>query len=54
MRHKHPVQEFDHTLKALFGSEVADILPLLLPEAEYLGEQNIELDRTMLKADLVY
>ena len=54
MQHKRPAQEFDQTLKALFGTEVAEILPLLLPEAEYLGEQNIELDRTMLKADLVY
>ena len=53
-QHKRPAQEFDQTLKALFGSEVADILPLLLPEAEYSGEQNNENDRTKLKADLVY
>ena len=54
MQKKHNVQEFDQTLKALFGKEVADILPLLVPEARVLDEQNIELDRTTLKADLVY
>jgi len=36
------------------GDEVAEILPNLLPEAEYISEQNIEIDRTTLKADLVY
>ena len=54
MQQKRPTQEYDQTLKALFGEEVAEILPLLLPEAEYLGEQNIEIDRSILKADLVY
>ena len=54
MQQKRLTQEYDQTLKALFGEEVAEILPLLLPEAEYLGEQNIEIDRSILKADLVY
>ncbi len=36
------------------GDEVAQILPNLLPEAEYVGEENIEVDRSTLKADLVY
>lgn len=36
------------------GDEVAEILPNLLPEAEYIGEENIEVDRTTLRADLVY
>lgn len=51
---KHRKQEYDNSLKALFGEEVKEILPLLLPEAEYIDEQNIEIDRTMLKADLVF
>src|SRR5205823_13217244 len=29
-------------------------LPKLLPESEFIGEQNIEIDRTTLRADLVY
>jgi len=36
------------------GDEVAEILPKLLPESEYISEQNIEIDRTTLRADLVY
>jgi hypothetical protein len=36
------------------GDEVAEILPHLLPEAEFVGEENIEVDRSTLKADLVY
>jgi hypothetical protein len=33
MQHsKQPGQQFDDTLKALFGNEVADILPRLLPD----------------------
>ena len=36
------------------GDEVAQILPNLLPESEYISEENIEIDRTTLKADLVY
>jgi len=36
------------------GDEVAEILPNLLPEAEYISEQNTEIDRTILKADLMY
>jgi hypothetical protein len=47
-------QPYDSALKSLMGDEVAEILPNLLPEAEYIGEQNIEIDRTTLKADLVY
>jgi hypothetical protein len=46
--------EYDNTLKALFGDEVAQILPALLPDSHVVGEENIETDRTKLKADLVY
>jgi hypothetical protein len=47
-------QPYDRALKSLLGDEVAEILPILLPESELLNEQNIEIDRTTLKADLVY
>jgi len=52
-------QLYDTTLKALFGDEATQIIPYLLPGAELLGEpsdeeRNIEIDRSTLKADLVY
>lgn len=47
-------QPYDSALKSLIGDEVAEILPNLLPGAEYISEQNIEIDRTTLRADLVY
>ncbi len=47
-------QPYDSALKSLLGDEVAEILPNLLPGAEFIGEQNIEIDRTTLRADLVY
>ena len=47
-------QPYDSALKSLLGDEVAEILPKLLPDSEYIDEQNIEVDRTTLKADLVY
>lgn len=47
-------QPYDSALKSLMGEEAAEILPHLLPETEYIREENIELDRTTLKVDLVY
>jgi hypothetical protein len=47
-------QLYDSALKSLPGDEVAEILPSLLPGSQYVSEQNIEIDRTTLKADLVY
>lgn len=47
-------QPYDSALKSLMGDEVAEILPNLLPESEYISEENIEIDRTTLKVDLVY
>jgi hypothetical protein len=47
-------QEFDNTLKALFGSEAREIIPRLVPGTEVVDDKNIEIDRTILKADLVY
>ncbi|MDQ2885768.1 MAG: hypothetical protein M3Y39_06745 [Chloroflexota bacterium] len=47
-------QEFDNTLKALFGKEAGEIVPRLVPGTEVIDDKNIEIDRTILKADLVY
>jgi len=47
-------QIYDETLKSLFGHEVAEILPILIPEAEFISESNIEIDRTIVKADLLF
>ncbi len=54
MQQKAQAHEYDNTLKALFGDEAAEIIPQVLPEAELVGEYNIEIDRSKLKADLVY
>jgi predicted transposase YdaD len=54
MIHKRQTQEYDNSLKALFGDEAPDILSYLLPGTELVGEENIEIDRSKLKADLVY
>jgi hypothetical protein len=54
---KHPQPEAqiqDRTLKSLFGDEADQIVPRLLPGSQLLGERNIEIDRSTLKADLVY
>ncbi len=47
-------QVYDNTLKALFGNEAAEILPRLVPGTILHDEKNIEIDRSQLKADLVY
>jgi hypothetical protein len=53
-RKKKQPQEIDNTLKVLFGKEATKILPRLVPEVEIITDQNIEMDRTTLRADLVY
>jgi hypothetical protein len=47
-------QPYDSALKSLLGNEVAEIIPNLLPGSKFISEQNIEIDRTTLKPDLVY
>ncbi len=52
-------QPYDSMLKALLGDEASEIIPNLLPGAELLGvpsdeERNIEINRSTLKADLVF
>src|SRR2546429_728028 len=51
-------QPYDNTLKALFGKEADQIIPYLLPGAEFVGnlrdeERNIEINRSTLKADQI-
>lgn len=41
-------------MKALFGQEADEILPILVPGCELVDTENIEIDRTMLKAALAY
>lgn len=45
---------YDSALKSLLGDDVAEILPNLLPGAEFISEQNVEIDRTTVRADIVY
>ncbi len=47
-------QLYDRALKSLLGDEALEILPQLIDDVVLLGEQNIEIDRSTLKADLVY
>ena len=65
MKNNPNQQQYDGTLKGLFGEQAAGIIPYLLPmaqlEATPLGaeketgaELNIEINRTTLKADLLY
>jgi hypothetical protein len=54
VKQKQQTQIYDETLKSLFGQEIAEILPILLPGAEFLSESNIEIDRTIVKADLLF
>ena len=36
-------QPYDHALKSLMGDRAAEIIPQLLPEAELVSEENIEI-----------
>ncbi len=47
-------QPYDHALKSLMDDRAAEIIPQLLPEAELVIEQNVEIKRELLRADLVY
>ena len=47
-------QPYDHALKSLLGDHAAEIIPQLIPDTEVVREQNVELKRELLRADLVY
>ncbi len=51
---KEQAQQYDNSLKALFGDEAPSIVSQLLAGAVVTGEKNVEIDRSKLKADLVY
>ena len=47
-------QPYDRALKSLMEDHAAEMLPEILPESKLLAEQNVEITRTNLRADLVY
>ncbi len=47
-------QPYDRALKSLLGDEAPEILPYLLQSVKLIGEENVEIDRSTLRADLVY
>jgi hypothetical protein len=47
-------QPYDHALKSLMSDHAAEIIPQLLPDTEVIREQNVEIKRELLRADLVY
>ncbi len=47
-------QPYDRALKSLMEDHAAEMLPEILPESKLLTEQNVEITRTNLRADLVY
>lgn len=51
---KVDAQPFDNLVKALFGLDGAQIIPELVPGAQVVDAQNVEIDRSKLKADLVF
>ncbi len=51
---QHESQPYDRALKSLLGDEAPEILPYLLQGVQFIGEENIEIDRSTLRADLVY
>ena len=51
---KVDAQPFDNLTKALFGLDGAQIIPELVPGVQVEAAQNIEIDRSKLKADLVF
>ena len=47
-------QPYDRALKSLMEDHAAEMLPEILPESMLIAEQNVEITRTNLRADLVY
>jgi predicted transposase YdaD len=54
LQHKADTQPYDNDTKALFGQDGARIIPELIAGAEVLSSQNVEVDRSKLKVDLVF
>jgi predicted transposase YdaD len=51
---KKDAHPFDNLVKALFGEDGAQIVAELVEGAQVLSAENVELDRSKLKADVVY
>lgn len=51
---KKDAHPFDNLVKALFGKDGAQIVPELVEGAQVSSAENVELDRSKLKADLIY
>jgi hypothetical protein len=51
---KQDVHPFDNLSKALFEIDGAAIIPELVEGAQVVNTENVELDRSKLKADMVY
>jgi len=51
---KQDAHPFDNFVKALFSMDGAQIIPELIEGAQITSAENVELDRSKLKADLVY
>jgi len=53
-RPKRDAHPFDNLVKELFGKDGAQIVPELVEGAQVVSAENVELDRSKLKADLVW
>lgn len=51
---KVDTQPYDNITKALFGLDGTQIIPELLAEVRVVDAQNVEIDRSKLRADLVF
>lgn len=51
---KVDTQPYDNDIKALFGQDGAHIVPELVAGAQVLAAQNVEVDCSKLKVDLVF
>ena len=47
-------QPYDRALKSLMEDHAAEMVPELVPGAKFIAEQNNELTRLNLRADIVY
>src|SRR5438067_10176990 len=47
-------QHYDRALKSLMEDHAAEMVPELVPGARFIAEQNNELTRLNLRADIVY
>jgi len=51
---KRDSQPFDNVIKAMFGVDAATMVPQLVEGTDIVSAENVELDRSKLKADLIF